>query len=209
MNEIVAQCFVFFVAGFETSSTTMTFALYELATHSDIQEKVREEIKTVLEKHNDQITYDTLNELNYLGQVIDETLRMYPPLPVITRRCVEDYKLPDSDIIIEKNTRVFIAINGIHYDPEYYDSPEIFNPDRFSEENKHKRNPYTHLPFGEGPRICMGIRFGMMQTKVGLTSILKNFRVKLSSKTKVPLKMSPRNFIPTTDGGMWLCFEKI
>ncbi|KAG5882355.1 hypothetical protein JTB14_009881 [Gonioctena quinquepunctata] len=188
MNEIVAQCFVFFVAGFETSSTAMTFALG---------------------KHNDQITYDALSELKYLGQVIDETLRMYPPVPIVTRRCVEDYRLPDSDIIIEKNTKVFLSITGIHYDPEYYDNPEIFNPDRFSVESKHERHTYAHIPFGKGPRICIGMRFGIIQTKLGLASILKNFRVKLSSKTKVPLKMSPRTLFPNTEGGMWLCLEKI
>ncbi|XP_074041128.1 probable cytochrome P450 6a13 [Leptinotarsa decemlineata] len=209
MDEIVAQSFVFFIAGFETSSTTMTFALYQLATHPVIQEKVRSEINSVLEKHNNQITYDALNELKYMGQVIDETLRMYPALPIVTRRCLKDYRIPDSDVIIEKGVRVFIPIKAIHYDPEYYENPEVFDPDRFSEENIQGRHPYAHIPFGEGPRICIGLRFGVMQSKVGLVSILKNFRVKLSSKTKLPLKIAVNSFIPTTEGGMWLNLERI
>lgn len=71
MDELAAQCFIFFIAGFETSSTTATFVLYELATHQDIQDKVREEIRTVLAKHENKITYDSLNELTYMRQVID------------------------------------------------------------------------------------------------------------------------------------------
>nr|XP_023029787.1 probable cytochrome P450 6a23 [Leptinotarsa decemlineata] len=209
MDEIVAQSFVFFIAGFETSSTTMTFALYQLATHPEIQEKVRSEINSVLEKHNNQITYDALNELKYMGKVIDETLRMYPALPVVTRRCVEDYRIPDSDVIIEKGIEVFIPIKAIHYDPEYYENPEVFDPERFNEENIQGRHPYAHIPFGEGPRICIGLRFGVMQSKVGLVSILKNFRVTLSSKTKLPLKIDVNSVIPTTEGGMWLNLERI
>ncbi|KAJ8944235.1 hypothetical protein NQ314_009512 [Rhamnusium bicolor] len=166
IEEIAAQSFVFFIAGFETSSTTMTFALYELATHQDLQEKVRNEIKTVLAKHDNQITYDSLSELKYMKQVIDgnifpfsETLRKYPAVPLITRECVEDYKVPGEDVIIEKGTRVFLPIVGIHYDEEYYKNPEVFDPERFNEENKQHLPHYAHLPFGEGPRICIGKYF--------------------------------------------------
>ncbi|XP_018576652.1 cytochrome P450 6a2-like [Anoplophora glabripennis] len=156
MDELAAQCFIFFLAGFETSSTTASFVLYELATHQDIQDKVREEIRTVLAKHNHKIIYDSLSELTYMKQVIDEALRKYPPLPMVSRLCVEDYKVPGEDIVIEKGTRVFIPIVGYHYDKEYYDNPTEFDPDRFTEENKKARHPYAHIPFGEGPRVCIG-----------------------------------------------------
>lgn len=83
-------------------------------------------------------------------------MRKYPPVPSVTRQCIEDYKLPDSDIVINKGTRVFIPIKGLHYNEEYYSNPEVFDPDRFSEENKKERHQYVHIPFGEGPRICIG-----------------------------------------------------
>ncbi|KAJ8944237.1 hypothetical protein NQ314_009514 [Rhamnusium bicolor] len=185
MREIAAQSFVFFIAGFETSSTTMTFALFELATHPDIQEKVREEIKTILGNHNNQITYDSLNQMKYMGQVIDETLRKYPPLSLITRTCDEDYKVPGEEVVIEKDTRVLIPVLGIHYDEEYYKNPEVFDPERFSQ------------------------RFGIMESKVGLTCLLRNFKVKLNRKTEMPLKMSPRAFVTTSQGGIWLDMEKL
>nr|WCC58070.1 cytochrome P450 [Pharsalia antennata] len=209
MNEIVAQSYVFFIAGFETSSSAMTFALFELAMHPEIQDKVREEIKTVLAKHDDKITYDSLSELKYMGQVIEETLRKYAPLNFITRECVEDYKVPGEDVVIEKGTRILIPVRGIHYDEEYYPDPQKFDPDRFTEEEKRKRNQYTYLPFGEGPRICIGLRFGVMQSKVGLTSILRKFKVTLNEKTEVPLKMNPRAFVTTSEGGIWLNLEKL
>ncbi|KAJ8933324.1 hypothetical protein NQ318_020827 [Aromia moschata] len=209
MDEIAAQCFIFFSAGFETSSTTMTFTLFELAAHPDIQDKVREEIESVLGRYDDKITYDSLSELKYMKQVIDEVLRKYPPVPFLTRQCVKDYKLPGEDIIIEEGTAVFISVKGIHYDEEHYENPEEFDPERFTEEKKRERHRFAYLPFGEGPRICIGERFGIMQTKVGLTSILRKFRVKLNKKTKIPLKMDPSSFIESTEGSIWLDVEKL
>ncbi|KAJ8965098.1 hypothetical protein NQ317_010501 [Molorchus minor] len=184
MNEIVAESFLFFLAGFETSSTTMTFALYLLAVHPELQEKVREEIRTVFARHGNQMTYDSLNELKYMKQVIDETLRMYSPLPFVTRECVESYKIPDEDTTIEVGTGVMIPIEALHYDPEYFENPTTFDPDRFSEENKKNIPQYAYLPFGEGPRICIGERFGVMQTKVGLACLLRNYRVTLNEKNQ-------------------------
>ncbi|XP_018576951.1 probable cytochrome P450 6a13 [Anoplophora glabripennis] len=209
MDEAAAQCFVFFLAGFETSSTTMTFALYEMAQHQDVQDRVREEIKTVLAKHDGQVTYDSLSELKYMKQVIDETLRIYSPVPFITRVAAEDYKIPQEDVVIEKGTKVVVAIQGIHMDEEIYENPLKFDPERFSDENKKGRHPYAHIPFGEGPRICIGERFGIMQTKVGLTSILKDFRVTLNKKTQNPLRLSTRAFVPTAEAGVWVNLERL
>ncbi|KAF2894457.1 hypothetical protein ILUMI_11719 [Ignelater luminosus] len=208
-EELAAQAFVFFIAGYETSSTTMTFCLFELASNPDIQQKVREEIEEVLVKYNGEITYDALTEMKYMGQVIDETLRKYPPLMFLNRKCVEPYKIPETDIVIEKGTAVIIPILGIHRDPEYFSDPEKFDPDRFSEENKNKMISFTYLPFGEGPRVCIGLRFGIMQTKVGLTVLLRNYKYSLNGKTKIPLKVDPFSFIMAIEGDIWLNAEKI
>jgi cytochrome P450 family 6 len=209
IEEVAAQSFVFFIAGFETSSTTMTFALYELSKHQELQDKVREEVNAVLAKHEGKITYEAIQEMKYMDQVINETLRKYPPVPLLMRKCVQDYKIPGEDVIIEKGTGIMIPVLGIHYDKEYYPDPEKFDPERFTEENKNSRHHYAHLPFGEGPRICIGMRFGLMQSKVGLTSLLKNYKFTVSKKTMEPLKMRARSFIPTAEGGIWLDAEKI
>lgn len=190
MNELTAQCFVFYLAGFETSATTMTFALYELAVNQDVQSKLREEICSVLKKHNNNVTYEAVTEMTYLDKVLNETLRKYPPVPGTVRVCNEDYTVPHTNVVIEAGTRVHIPIYGIQNDPEYYPDPDTFNPERFNPENKENRPAFTYLPFGEGPRICIGLRFGLMQSKVGLLRIIKHFRVTLNEKTTNPDRKS-------------------
>ncbi|XP_063930041.1 probable cytochrome P450 6a17 [Zophobas morio] len=208
-DEIAAQSFVFFIAGFETSSTTMTFALYELSKNQEIQDKVRDEINTVLAKHGGKITYEAIQEMKYMDLVLNETLRKYPPLPVLTRKCVKEYKIPDEDIIIEKGTIIAIPVLAIHYDEDYYPVPENFDPERFTEENRSKRHNYAHIPFGEGPRICIGARFGLMQSKVGLTFLLKSYKFKVNRRTVEPLKIKANSFILSAEGEVWLDAEKI
>ncbi|KAF2898967.1 hypothetical protein ILUMI_07203 [Ignelater luminosus] len=207
-EELAAQAFVFFVAGYETSSTTMTFCLLELACNPAIQQKVREEIKEVLEKYNGEMCYDALAEMKYMGQVIDETLRKYPPLMFLNRKCVDPYRIPGTNIVLEQETPVIIPILGIQRDPEYFPDPEKFDPDRFNEENRNKIIPFSYLPFGEGPRICIGLRFGIMQTKVGLTVLLRNYKFSFNNKTKIPLKMDPFSFSMAVDGDIWLNAKK-
>uniref|UniRef100_A0A1A9ZPH4 Cytochrome P450 n=1 Tax=Glossina pallidipes TaxID=7398 RepID=A0A1A9ZPH4_GLOPL len=97
-EQACAQAIVFFLAGFDTSSATMSFCLYELALNPDIQSKLREEVLTVLDKYNCQITYESLKEMTYLEQVFNETLRKYPVAPLLPRVCVKDYRLPNSDL---------------------------------------------------------------------------------------------------------------
>ncbi|XP_063930135.1 cytochrome P450 6a2-like isoform X2 [Zophobas morio] len=208
-EEIAAQSFVFFIAGFETSSTTMTFALYELSKNHEIQDRVRNEINTVLAKYDGKITYEAIQEMKYMDLVINETLRKYPPVATLTRQCVKDYKIPDEDIIIEKGTFIEIPVFAIHHDKDHYPDPEKFDPERFTEENKSKRHHYAHIPFGEGPRICIGARFGLMQSKVGLTSLLRNYKFKVNQKTMEPLKMKVKSFILAAEGEVWLDAEKI
>ncbi|KAJ3618423.1 hypothetical protein MTP99_006420 [Tenebrio molitor] len=209
MDELASQALVFFAAGFETSSTLMTFALYELAKHQQIQETLRNEISSVLQKHNNQISYDSIQDMKYLSQVIDETLRLHPPAAVTNRRCIEDYKLPDQDVIIEKGTTVIIPIIGIHYDEEYYPEPEKFDPERFTDENKKARHNYAFMPFGEGPRNCIGMRFGLLQSKMGLVSLLKNYKFTVNKKTREPLHYQPNHVVLAAQGEIWLDAAKI
>nr|ANS06310.1 cytochrome P450 [Agasicles hygrophila] len=187
ISEMAAQCFVFYVAAFDTSANTISFALYELAQNREIQDRAREEIRRVLKHYDDELTYDALKEMEYLEQILSETLRKYPPGYNIPRVCSKDFKVPNSDLVIYKGQSVRIPAYCIHRDPEYYPNPEVFDPERFSEENKDKISPLAYLPFGGGPRTCFGARFGKVQTKVGLCSILKNHEVTLNNKTKMPL----------------------
>nr|XP_022920374.1 probable cytochrome P450 6a20 [Onthophagus taurus] len=207
IEQLAAQAFVFFIAGFETSSTVMTFALYELAHHQDIQDRLRKEIIESIQK-NGSLTYEGIHEMKYLDQVVNETIRKYPTLHTFKRLCVEDYKL-DNNHILEKGTKIFISILGLHRDEEYFPNPDLFNPERFSEENKSKILPYTYLPFGEGPRNCIGLRFGLMQTKVGLCILLGNYKIFPHHSVKYPIEFDNKAATLAGKGTILLTTEKI
>ncbi|KAH0946705.1 hypothetical protein HN011_009586 [Eciton burchellii] len=203
-NTIAAQAFVFFVAGYETSSNTIAFCLYELALNQDIQEKTRQEIYNAIEAQNGELTYDAVQKMKYLDMVILETLRKYPSAPLLSRKCEYKYQIPDSEVELPAGMRVIIPIYGLHHDPNYYPDPATFNPERFTEENKRMRHPYTYLPFGEGPRNCIGMRFALLQIKMGIISFLKNHQVDMCDKSIVPIKFSRRSLVTTSETGFWL-----
>lgn len=154
-TDLTAACFVFFIAGFETSSTALSYALYELAINQELQDRTREEIEKVLQNHDGEITYEAIMNMDFADRVINESLRKYTPGNVLMRRCTKNYTVPGSNIVIEKGKFVFLPMHAIHNDPEYFPEPEKFDPDRFLPENSKERNPFAFLPFGEGPRICM------------------------------------------------------
>uniref|UniRef100_A0A1Y1KXB9 Cytochrome P450 n=1 Tax=Photinus pyralis TaxID=7054 RepID=A0A1Y1KXB9_PHOPY len=207
--EIAAQAFGFFVAGFETSSTTMSFFLYELALNADLQQKVRDEIKLVLGKHAGKVTYEAIMEMKFMDQVISETLRKYPPLSFLTRQCVKNYRHPSHDVEIKTGDMILISLLALHRDPEYFPDPETFDPERFSDENKNSIRPFSYIPFGGGPRGCLGVRFGRLQTKVGLTCLLKNYSFSLNPKSRIPLTFDKYSFILSAEKPIFLNFEKL
>ncbi|CAG9830350.1 unnamed protein product [Diabrotica balteata] len=203
IEEAAAQAFIFFLAGFETTSTTISFALYEMAVNKSIQNRARKEVDELMEKYKD-LSYESIMEMTYLDTIIFETMRKYPPAPVFLRKCTKAYPVPNSNIVIEKGLSVLIPCYGLHRDPEYFPEPELFDPDRFSEENKSKIWEGTYIPFGDGPRNCIGMRFAMIQAKIALSLTLRNFFFELSEKTKLPLKMETKGIILTPIGGLWL-----
>ncbi|GJQ88390.1 Cyp6a9 [Trypoxylus dichotomus] len=195
IQQIAAQAYVFFVGGFDTSASTLTFLLHELAYNQEIQSKLREEIRETLREYDGKLTYDAIIGMKFMDQVVNETLRMYPPLSFLNRVCTKEYKLPNTDTIIEKGTAILISNLGIHWDPEYYPNPETFDPDRFTDENKRTRPTFTFLPFGEGPRICIGQRFGMMQTKTGIALLLNHYKFLPSENGKYKLTLEPTSVV--------------
>uniref|UniRef100_U5EVH3 Putative cytochrome n=1 Tax=Corethrella appendiculata TaxID=1370023 RepID=U5EVH3_9DIPT len=208
LNEIVAQAFVFFLAGYETSSTTMSYCLYELALHQDIQDKARECVRQSIEKHNG-LNYEAINDMEYLDQCIKESLRKYPPGANLIRVVTKDYQPQNSKFTFKKGMTIMIPIYAIHHDPEYYPNPEEYDPSRFTNDQQHESGSLKYLPFGEGPRICIGVRFGMMEARVGLAVLLMNFKFTKSSKTAIPLKISTRSVVLSPEGGLWLNVELI
>ncbi|XP_076260585.1 cytochrome P450 6a2-like [Rhynchophorus ferrugineus] len=208
MDEAAAQAFIFFLAGFETTSTTTSYSLFEMAKNSAIQKRVRDEILTTLKKYDGKLTYDGLMELKYLDQVIGETLRKYPPAPVFLRVCTERYTVPGTKTTIEKGQTVLIPCLGLQRDPEYFPDPETFDPERFSDDNKGRIVDGTYIPFGAGPRNCIGMRFAMIQAKTALALYLLKFDFSLSGRTQLPLKMETKGIILAPVGGLWIQFKQ-
>ncbi|XP_011164433.3 probable cytochrome P450 6a14 isoform X2 [Solenopsis invicta] len=206
MAEATAQSFAFFVAGFETSASTATYTLYELAQYQNIQDKVRKEIDEMLVKHGD-LTYDAINDMTYLHKVINETLRKYPSLPILNRICTEEIDLPTTNIRIPKGTLITVPVLGVHRDPSIYPDPDKFDPERFNVDKVKERHPYAYIPFGEGPRNCIGSRFGYLQMKIGLVSLLSKYKFKLHSRTPVPLNFSERSIVLTAKSGVHLIIK--
>ncbi|XP_042910824.2 cytochrome P450 9e2-like [Parasteatoda tepidariorum] len=193
-DELVSQCFSFYLAAHANSASLLTFIIYLLAINENIQENVYQEIREHLQETNGEITYEALQKMKYLDNVISETLRLYPPVVRATRRSDKDYKLGETGITLQKNTIFQLPILGIHRDPKYYPNPEKFDPDRFSAEEIAKRDPNVYFPFGLGPRNCIGMTFARLTSKVCLVYVLSCFNIKTCSQTKVPLEFDPWSY---------------
>lgn len=158
-DEIVAQCVLFTLAGMETTPNLCQFLAYELALNQDIQNKMYDEIQAVNATLNGaSLTHGQLVKLKYMDQVISEALRKWPPTVFTNRQCTKDYafELDGKKYLIEKGKQLWIPTYSIQHDPKYFENPEKFDPQRFDVKNKHKIKPGSYIPFGEGPRACLG-----------------------------------------------------
>ncbi|XP_033326503.2 putative cytochrome P450 6a13 [Megalopta genalis] len=206
---LIAQAYSFFSAGFETSSSAMSWALLELAQNHEIQEKLHQEIKEYMKKYNGEIDYTTMKEMEYLDKVFRETLRKYPPAALLLRTATTDYTFETLNLSIPKSTEIWIPMFAIQRDPAIYPDPLKFDPERFTKEAIATRHPMYHLSFGDGPRNCIGNRFAIFQTKLGLLRILLRYKVDICEKTKLPCEFDPNAWLLSHKGGIYLKMTKI
>lgn len=210
IEDMVSQAFIFFFGGFDSTSTLMCFAAHEIAINRDIQEKLQSEIDRVLETTNGQAPYEVVNSMEYLDAVINEALRMYPVGVALDRLCVEDFELPPAlpglkPFTIKKGQDIWIPVYGLHHDPKYFEEPEKFDPERFLGERKNNTlHCGAYLPFGLGPRMCIGNRFALIETKVLLFHLLARCDLAPCEKTTIPMKLSKDGFNLKPEGGFWL-----
>uniref|UniRef100_A0A0K8TV67 unspecific monooxygenase n=1 Tax=Epiphyas postvittana TaxID=65032 RepID=A0A0K8TV67_EPIPO len=198
---IAAQAFVFYAAGYETTASTMGYMLYQLALNPDVQDKAVAEINEVLKRHDGKLTYDAIKEMPYMDNVFDETLRMYPIVDPLQRNVQADYKIPGSDITLKKGQTILLSVNGIHNDPKYWPNPSKFDPDRFTPENEANRHSAVYLPFGLGPRNCIGMRFAKVQSRVCVVKLLQKFRLEPTAHTLRNFVYNPKRLVLSPLGG--------
>ncbi|CAK9804505.1 Cytochrome P450 6j1 [Anthophora quadrimaculata] len=211
-DTITAHAFSFYMDGYETSSITLSFIGYHLAVHTDIQEKVREEVNAKIAKYDGVLTFEALKEMTYMEQVISESQRDFPVLAFLSKICTNEYELQGSDGLTfraKPGQEILIPLHALHHDEKYWTKPYIFDPERFNDERKQTVEKMTFLPFGEGPRICVGMRMAMLQMKAALATMLRNYKIEISPKTKLPLKMSPYYFMTAPIGGIWVNLTKL
>ncbi|XP_076303805.1 cytochrome P450 9e2-like [Lasioglossum baleicum] len=209
---IVAHTLSLFIDGFESSRLTLAYVAYQLAVHPDVQEKLRYEIKSIIAKNNGELTFECLKDLKYMEQVISESQRHHSALVFMKKVCTEAYELTGSDGLSVKMTpgmQVLIPVTALHHDPQYWSDPNVFDPDRFSDERKQNIEKMSFIPFGEGPRMCVGMRMAMLMMKCCLVSLLNNYKIELSPKTTVPLKFSKYHFMPEPITGFWAYISKL
>ncbi|XP_073242641.1 cytochrome P450 3A2-like [Porites lutea] len=180
-DEVTAQSVAFLVAGYETTGNTLTSIAYYLATHPDIQDRLIREIDEVLASSGDKPLYDIVQGAVYVDQVISEALRLSGPAFLLLRECAEETVI--KGVRFPKGVGVNIPTYVLHHDPEVWDKPQEFNPDNFSPESKQKRDPYSYLPFGTGPRQCIGMRLALLEIKQGLFKIMQRFKFERAPET--------------------------
>ncbi|CAO1343924.1 unnamed protein product [Diamesa tonsa] len=207
-DDMTAQCMLFFLAGFDTVSTAMMFMGYEIAINPEVQTILLQEIDDLLESLNGKLpSYEDIQKMEYLDCVVSESLRLWSPVLFLDRICTKALTIEDSDgtkVKIEVNDGVFFPINSLHMDPNYFPNPTKFEPERFSVANRDNIKPFTYLPFGVGPRNCIGSRFALMEIKALFFSILSHFRLEVSSKTEIPLQIKADTFQFRPKNGIWV-----
>ncbi|XP_017046931.1 probable cytochrome P450 6d5 [Drosophila ficusphila] len=180
---IAGQLFLFYVAGYETTASTISFTLYELTQNPEVMEKAKEDVRNAIEKNGGKLTYDAVSDMKYLEACVLETARKYPALPLLNRICTQDYPVPDSKLVIKKGTPIIISLIGMQRDAEYFPDPLRYQPERYLDENK-DFNQAAYMPFGEGPRMCIGARMGKVNVKLAIAKILTNFDLEMRQEKR-------------------------
>ncbi|KAK2147643.1 hypothetical protein LSH36_543g01024, partial [Paralvinella palmiformis] len=200
-QEIKSQSFLFLVAGYETTSTALSYCTYLLSTNPDVQDKLLEEIDHFLPQGT-KATYDILQQMSYLRMVLYETLRLYPLASNGTnRKCSEACTV--GGIHIPKDICIQPDVWSVHYDPDIWgDNPEQFNPERFSKEAIANRHPMAWMPFGLGPRNCIGLRFALVEAKMALAEILRKYSFKPCCETNKKLLLQESGVVIVPKNGV-------
>ncbi|KAK3101224.1 hypothetical protein FSP39_001916 [Pinctada imbricata] len=197
-KEILGNCMIFFFAGYETTASSLSLMTYEVARRPEIQERLYQEVEDVL--GDEEPDFDNIGKLTYLDLCVNEALRMYPPVLRLDRVCVEDAEL--GSYKVPRGTFVSVPVYAIHHDPSLWENPEEFIPERFLPENKKGHAQFQFIPFGSGPRNCIGMRLGLLEIKMAFVHVIRKFKFSHSEKTKIPDNIDSSGLMSPKE--MWL-----
>ncbi|XP_069084097.1 thromboxane-A synthase [Pleurodeles waltl] len=196
-NEILSLAMVFIIAGYETTRSLLSFTTYLLATNPECQEKLLREVDDLPDTQT-LPDYETVQRLPYMDMVLSESLRMYPPAFRFAREAAKDCTVGGQRI--PAGTVIEIPVGYIHHNPEYWPEPERFIPERFTANAKKNRHPFVYLPFGAGPRGCIGVKLAFLQAKIALVRVLQKYRFECCPQTQIPLKLNKTAIVGPKDG---------
>ena len=178
LTRTIFQCFA---DGYETTSASNTLILYYLAIQPHIQEQAYREVSKVASqcKDSNEPTNEDISQLHYLEQIMQEIQRI-SAMPYTVRTCTKQWPLPGTEIIIPEGMRVMLPMLPMHMDPEFFEDPDEFRPERFGPENRSRIKFGTFLPFGLGPRACIGMNIAILEAKMLMYHVLRNYIIEPS-----------------------------
>ncbi|XP_067006187.2 cytochrome P450 4g15 [Anabrus simplex] len=176
-EEIKEEVDTIMFEGHDTTAAASSFFLSLMGIYQDIQDQVVEELDGIFGESKRPATFQDTMEMRLLERCILESLRLFPPVPIIARQVPKDFKLVSGDYVVPAGCTVVVATFKLHRRSDIYKDPETFNPDRFLPENSQGRHFYSFVPFSAGPRSCVGRKYAMLKLKIILSTILRNFRV--------------------------------
>jgi len=211
---VTSHTMTFLLDGYETTANTIAHCLLLIARYPRTQEKLRHEIEQYLDSNMD-IDFDILNDMPYLDACIHETLRLFPPGFVMSKLCTEPIDLISSKtgrtVSLKKGDVVTLPVWSVMHDEEFYPDVEEFKPERFLEgENSVKkyREMGLYYGFSDGPRVCLGMRFALTQSKAAMVAIVRKFNIHVNPRTRTDNEIDPKHFLTRLLGGIWLDFEE-
>lgn len=186
-RHLLSNCFIFLAAGFDTTATSLAFVLYTLAKYPEEQERVYSELAVAFPDGEQELTFHTVQELKRLDMVVKETLRMYPPVVLfVARACAQERTVMGQ--YFPKGVNVIVPTWHVHHDPELWPEPFKFDPERFGE-GYGVQHPGAYIPFGLGPRVCIGKKFALLEMKLAICKILRKYKVCQCEQTQDPIKI--------------------
>nr|XP_037280429.1 thromboxane-A synthase-like [Rhipicephalus microplus] len=197
-----------FVAGNETIASALSYLTFVLTKYPDLEDKVRQEVVDTF-SDQDKLEFETLmKRLNYLEQVISETLRLYPPgLTFVTRQANEDFA--HKGTLFKAGTCFMVPLYQIQRDPRFWPDPLQFNPDRFAPENEAQLVKAAYMPFGVGQRNCVGKSMAMLTLKLAMAKLLLKYHLELGPSQKGEMQISSRAMVSTPTRGPWIIIRHI
>jgi cytochrome P450 len=194
-RQIRDEVMTFLLAGHETTAATLIWTWYLLSQHAEVENRLHRELEEVLAGHKPSLL--DLPRLVYTKMLVEEVLRLYPPVWMISRKAIKDDQI--GGYIIPANSDVLLSIYTLHRHPAFWYSPEEFDPERFTAGRSSQRVPCSYLPFGVGPRSCIGSRFGLMEVILVVTTIAQRYHLELASdhliEPETLLTLRPRSAV--------------